>query len=316
MTRKCPDCETLRRLYWDEGMNSISIGEQYSCSGQTVRKHMGKCEIARRSKKDYVVIKTCDMCGGQFEIARSQIKYGKGRFCSLDCRLEWQQKNPSRVRCQCQICGKVFEVLPSRAPRIVCSRKCQGLWLSDNWRGEKHYRWNGGGTACICETCGKHFKVKNSQAINGRGKYCSQECYNKVRQRNKVKRICEICGKEFQSVPSRVAMGIARFCSIECRGKGTSGPAHASWRGGPRPYPQEWNEAFRQAIRERDNHTCAVCRMLGKDVHHINYVKDDTTPENCITLCKPCHGATGSNRKYWQVALSDLVLARHVSLSI
>lgn len=78
------------------------------------------------------------------------------------------------------------------------------------------------------------------------------------------------------------------------------------------PYPSTFNGRFKQMIRERDEHTC-ICGKQGKDVHHINYVKNDTAPENCITLCHSCHSRTGGsdeNRGYWQIALTIVMEMR------
>jgi len=87
---------------------------------------------------------------------------------------------------------------------------------------------------------------------------------------------------------------------------------NSNWRGGLsfEPYTPKFNEEFKQSIRERDNYTCGICWLPGKSVHHINYVKKDTNLENCIILCKSCHGVTNHNRDYWQPRLSALMEAR------
>jgi len=106
------------------------------------------------------------------------------------------------------------------------------------------------------------------------------------------------------------------FCSEDCRAAWWSenlfGENHPCWKGGKsfEPYPPEFNETFKQRIRARDNHSCAICRLFGNNVHHINYIKDDTVPSNCITLCYSCHAATNHNRDYWQIELDRLMIAR------
>ena len=91
-----------------------------------------------------------------------------------------------------------------------------------------------------------------------------------------------------------------------------SGPNSHHWQGGitKKPYPVEFSPTFKRKIRERDDYACAVCKLPGKCVHHINYIKDDTIPENCITLCRSCHTATNLNRDYWQPALVHIMQAR------
>lgn len=89
------------------------------------------------------------------------------------------------------------------------------------------------------------------------------------------------------------------FCSFVCYVTYSVGEKSAQWRGGDKEYPATFNRQFKNAIRKRDNYTCAICKEYGDNVHHINYVKNDTVPGNCITLCRSCHAKTNSNREYW-----------------
>lgn len=93
------------------------------------------------------------------------------------------------------------------------------------------------------------------------------------------------------------------------------GSGNPNWRGGVscEPYSLEFNDEFRKAVRERDRYTCAICRLHGDNVHHIDYDKKNTVQENCIILCNSCHGVTGNNREYWQRELSRLVTLRQGS---
>jgi len=88
------------------------------------------------------------------------------------------------------------------------------------------------------------------------------------------------------------------------------GEKHPNWRGGPRPYPREWTEAFKEMIRERDGHICAICAVGQKDqahdVHHINYDRDDVREGNCITLCHSCHMVTNGKRDVWKAILYEV----------
>jgi hypothetical protein len=80
-----------------------------------------------------------------------------------------------------------------------------------------------------------------------------------------------------------------------------------SWRGGIsfEPYDRAFNNKFKREIRKRDNYVCVVCNIhqeklkkaLG--VHHINYNKQLSIPQNCVSLCKNCHTKTNFNREHW-----------------
>lgn len=76
---------------------------------------------------------------------------------------------------------------------------------------------------------------------------------------------------------------------------------HHLWKGGIsfEPYSIDWKETLKRAIRERDHYLCAICKMYGNHVHHINYDKKNCNSDNLITLCNSCHGKTHHNRSYW-----------------
>ena len=85
------------------------------------------------------------------------------------------------------------------------------------------------------------------------------------------------------------------------------GNKHWNWRGGLsfEPYTINWKESLREAIRERDHHTCQICGKkqgdIAHDVHHVDYNKKNCDPNNLITLCKCCHMKTNTNRQKWQL---------------
>ena len=83
-----------------------------------------------------------------------------------------------------------------------------------------------------------------------------------------------------------------------------------NWRGGKsfEPYPIDWIDDLREAIRKRDNYICQICgihqgelkgfhRKL--DIYHKDYNKNNLNPENLISLCRKCHNKTNFNRNYW-----------------
>ena len=85
------------------------------------------------------------------------------------------------------------------------------------------------------------------------------------------------------------------------------GEKHYNWQGGKsfEPYDKSFNNQFKRAIRKRDNQICRLCGIhrekLKKalSIHHINYDKKLTIPQNCISLCNKCHTKTNFNREQW-----------------
>lgn len=209
----------------------------------------------------------------------------------------------------CEYCGKIFLVKPCKKETArFCSYSCRSKVISP--KSAEHWKYNGGSIKFNCSVCGKE-TVRRRGITGGTYQYCSSKCSN-IAKIKKIQITCKNCNKEFFITQSHYKRG-SRFCSHRCSSEYLSGNNSHRWKGGERGrkyYPKEWNNTFKRMIRERDNYTCAVCKQDGKDVHHINYVKMDTTPENCITLCKSCHARTNSNREYWQEYFQKLMLRK------
>jgi len=75
------------------------------------------------------------------------------------------------------------------------------------------------------------------------------------------------------------------------------------------PYTSDFNDKFKEIVKLRDNYLCLECGISeqkhliinGKklSIHHIDYVKENSYLNNCVTLCSVCHMKTNTNRKYW-----------------
>lgn len=211
-----------------------------------------------------------------------------------------------KIKKVCKFCGEDYFVSPYRIfNSFYCSNSCRS---SDKTK-EQAGGWKGGKIELTCSYCGKAYHLHPSLAVDN--KYCSASCRSKATRLHGDKSnfwtggekeyTCIQCSKIFRDKQSRDR----QFCSKQCHDKwraiNKSGEKSAAWMGGIsfEPYPATFNEQFKRVIRERDNYTCAICNGYGKHVHHINYVKMDTVPENCITLCNSCHVGTNSNREYW-----------------
>jgi hypothetical protein len=195
----------------------------------------------------------------------------------------------------CLYCGKEFSVYPG-GKKVYCSTNCAHTVTAP--RGKNCYMWRGGKKEIVCPKCNNIFLVDPGDT---RRKFCSRDCQNTARQ-NRVILVCSICGIEYIRQASRAKRGEKDFCSATCYHTWAVGENIGTWNGGTsfNPYPTTFNKSFKRLIRERDCYICAICNKRGNCVHHINYVKDDVHPKNCITLCRSCHGKTNSNREYWK----------------
>lgn len=243
--------------------------------------------------------KFCKLCGKEYYVPpyRKDISF----YCSQTCSNK-DMKNGhgnrwkgGKVALICKNCGGSYSVYPSQANgSLYCSASCRSKSI-DN-RGEKSNFWKGGNVKYTCTQCGKMFTDRPGEARQ----FCSMECHDISRQK-RVVGTCKRCGKNFERQKSRAKRYEGEYCSLLCYGLSKFGAGNPNWLGGSSfaPYPATFNAQFKRMIRERDNYTCAVCKKSGNHVHHINYVKMDTTPENCVTLCQPCHMRTNGNRSYW-----------------
>jgi len=90
------------------------------------------------------------------------------------------------------------------------------------------------------------------------------------------------------------------------KGLNRIGDKNPAWLGGKsfEKYTIDWRESLKITIRERDRYICQFCGEKQNNrahaVHHIDYDKKNSNPENLITLCTSCHVKTNTNRKYWE----------------
>jgi len=93
------------------------------------------------------------------------------------------------------------------------------------------------------------------------------------------------------------------------------GSKHPNWQGGRsfEPYNLNFNAKFKEMIKERDGHKCMICMIPEQNlkynlcIHHIDYGKENSIPQNCVSLCRKCHSKTGYNRKSWILFFHSLL---------
>ncbi len=92
-----------------------------------------------------------------------------------------------------------------------------------------------------------------------------------------------------------------------------------NWKGGIafEPYTLDFNEEFKERIRSRDNYCCIICNKAQEElgyrlhVHHIDYDKTNSFPQNCASLCRRNHIETNFNRQAWTKFLQSLLKERY-----
>ncbi|MCD4760026.1 endonuclease domain-containing protein [archaeon] len=194
------------------------------------------------------VKRICLVCGKEFEILESRLRWG-GTYCCQKC----QKNRANKINKVCIICGGSYQIWPYqiliKAP--TCSIKCTKIYLKQKYnkkvvcpickkefwtskknplqhcnlacRNKSYIGKNTTGEYRICPICKLEFYVSRARLERGEGIYCSRKCRDNspnksVEQRIKegglVELYCAWCGKKF--VRSRFFKDIQKYCSQEC----------------------------------------------------------------------------------------------------
>ena len=170
----CDKCGKIR---------AIRKGSYYGLCRSCAAK--GKSSSVKTSR----IRKTCLTCGKPIMVCLSQIKRGKGKYCSLQCAgIAWAKNNTGEnnsnwkggeIKRKCEICGKEFIVARSRIKDNTgkyCSYKCAGVATTKYRSGKNSSSWkNGVSFEPYCYKFNESFK----QYI-----------------RSKFNNVCFLCGKD------------------------------------------------------------------------------------------------------------------------
>ena len=88
---------------------------------------------------------------------------------------------------------------------------------------------------------------------------------------------------------------------------GRTGSERPAWKGGisKLPYPFDFDRELKELVRKRDGYLCQLCGKNSENsykklaVHHVDYIKENCTPINLITLCNSCNTKVNFKRKIW-----------------
>ncbi|MCG1004256.1 MULTISPECIES: HNH endonuclease [Halobacterium] len=121
---------------------------------------------------------TCRICGTAFEYYPSE---KSGVYCTACVDSgSWQsppvlegEKNPrwngGKQTVDCTVCGTGVERYPSQTVSAVfCSRDCRATWLSEQFSGDGHPNWKGGGNL----EYGTGWREARSEALDRDGYEC------------------------------------------------------------------------------------------------------------------------------------------------
>lgn len=205
---------------------------------------------------------------------------------------------------KCDNCGSFLKRQKSWVrPHNFCSRKCCGVWNSNNRVGRNHQSYKKS-LERNCAICGKFFKAKAERI-----KCCSRECGIQFRDKDRKKIVnCSFCGKEVMKFKSNLIGKKNSFCNSQCLGRYFSGERSPHWiidRNQIKDTQQTIRRSldmkdWRTSVFKRDNYTCQMCMDRSRkkhavtlNAHHIKkfgkYPDLRFDIDNGITLCVDCH---------------------------
>ena len=167
--------------------------------------------------------------------------------------------------------------------------------------------------------------VKQKISLANKGKILSQETIEKMRESLKGRDVwnrglTRLTDERVDRLSEKVRNIRLRDGSFIAWSKGLNakidqriahGEKHGHWLGGIsfEPYTLDFSRSFKKLIKERDNHTCQLCSIFEEDhkqlhgfglsIHHIDYNKRNSFPQNCITLCNRCNILVNKDRELW-----------------
>ena len=149
---------------------------------------------------------------------------------------------------------------------------------------------------------GRHHTDETKKVL--REKFTGREVLEETKKKISVGNKCKIRSKEVRERIKNTRIKRINDGDITF----SSGEEHHCWLGGSsfEPYDKNFKESFKRKIRKRDNQICISCGIHREklnralSVHHINYDKEMSIPENCLSLCLKCNSNINKNRQHWQ----------------
>ena len=284
----------------------------------------------------------CPQCGKDFMPTKTQrytLKHGinKHIFCCHRCSVEFYRgkarwlKTDVTFTINCAHCGKALlldknkrSLLRKGQKNFYCSRECYNLSRFNYRHSEESKR-----KIALSRIGEKHpFYGKNQSEESNRKRAEALKGSNNHRWIPNAPVVkCAYCGKEKRLMPhqNKASRTKTFYCNNKCRAKHWEqimiGENNPNWLGGINfePYDPAFNKQLKEFIRRRDGYQCQLCGTKKNKVsyghntfivHHIDYNKKNSVPENLITLCSACNSKVNYNRDIWKEHFQRLVAER------
>jgi len=175
-----------------------------------------------------------------------------------------------------------------------------------------------------CMKCQKVFQrerseINKSLARGQRNVFCSLNCWSEaIYKTGRLRRLptmsCPTCKEEFRPT-HYLRKTCSKFCADQLHSRRMRGKNNSNYRAAYSDYPVLFH-FMRPFIKERDDWQCLICGSNKKmEIHHLDEVKTNNTPENLATLCKRCHLKLHKSNVSPFPQLKALVMRRQESMT-
>jgi len=305
---KYQDEEWLREQYVANWKGTTEIAEECGCHASTVRRWIKKHDIELRKGQP----KTDKRLGDADWLHKQYVEKGmwceeiaEECGCAVSTVYEWLCKHSIETR------GKGGGKERIRENMVADDRLLDGDWLREQYIEKrmsciKIAKECGCSNTAVQEWLSRHDIEIQPDLIHAADERLIDADWLREEYIEKQRSGYDI-SEELHCGVKTVYNWLNRH-DIEIQFNGRpAGSDHGMWKGGHTSYGPGWNESKRQAVRERDNHTCQDpnCSLTQTEhldkyeqklhVHHLRKARDVDDPEernakdNLITLCQDCH---------------------------
>jgi len=107
----------------------------------------------------------------------------------------------------------------------------------------------------------------------------------------------------------------------ECANGNKKGSNNPAWNGGTsfEPYTIEFTKSLKKEIKKRDNYTCQNPDCFKKSkrlcIHHIDYIKENCSNTNLITVCTSCNSRANINKETWKLKYQNIIKEKYATIT-
>lgn len=303
------DEREIINLYTKEGLSMEDIKKKFNCSSSTIKRVLEENNIRIKSMSELKKGIPNPKCS---ETKKRLFKEGK--LISPN-KIIWSEEDQKKIidlylneKLNLKEIGKIFNCSLGPIKKLLKENDVKMRTLSESMKGNTP--WNKDLTKedprvakyALSEGSKKtQFKKGQEPGIKNK---TYEEYYGEER------------GKELREKDSLGHMGKIPWNKDKPFMAGDKNP---NWQNGISflPYSSKFNNRFKRKIRKRDNHICMLCgthqEKLSRTltIHHINYSKILSIPQNCISLCNRCNILVNYNRDKWTVFFQSLLSEKY-----